>query len=589
MIVSLLDVDHVLLVKIPLFTMVFVMYTFRTEFKFQMITRYLLETDSAVTRNVLRSVTKDGKFPGTFPVGLRRLSLNYIASKRDTYLVTAKLDGVRVLYVSYSLGSFLVDRSLNVYRVSNQSHTCAKFILDCEYVHDRYIMAFDCIALHGITVTQRTYETRYTMLCAFVQRGLHTDHDVLVKKVVPVSQVDCITRHLKTENVHLFTTSMDKTIVGDETNHEDVRVPVDGLVFMNSTSSYVFDEKFSLLKWKRTPSIDVLVHMNELMNVHCQPYITSFFWQYSNRKGRCTRRTFKCVHNVLDTEYLCTLKIQTSRYVCVEVVYDPVSDSWNIIRVRTDKSRSNSALTIYDTLWVIKEGITLDHMSMVQSVSNIETTHLNEISKELCTLNWVGKTWSETCDESELEVRLMVDGSVQVPESMVQSVVERLRTMENMVEDYRMVVDYMVDSTRVSDQGYQLQSIIKEKCFVQDIVLPDNPRFQIRLSMSYEHSDHINSFKYVDMDKVRSSYTLRREKYRHSFLHRNVARIDCTRVKTHNIQTGSETEHFEIEIEALHDKRYGCTSTKYGPIVSLVWRMLLYILELPVEETRVIY
>ena len=130
----------------------------------------------------------------------------------------------------------------------------------------------------------------------------------------------------------------------------------------------------------------------------------------------------------------------------------------------------------------------------------------------------------------------------------------------------------------MGDTSYAIQ---KELAFRTDLVLPGSKPLGMRCVLSYEHPRSV-----VSLDTC----TIRRLKRRWRFVHRETVAIDCTYVQTIDYRDASSTtESYEIEIELLRTARY--INLPYedcgGPILSMIWRMVLHILNTPVETTEV--
>jgi hypothetical protein len=273
-----------------------------------------------------------------------------------------------------------------------------------------------------------------------------------------------------------------------------------------------------------------------------------------------------------------------SSTICVECFSD--RSGWKILRSRLTKNRSNSARTIMDTLWIDTEAISLVDIrrSLDRRVDEVCLPVLDGVCGSLA---WMGYTWAHASDICELELRLVHDGSCSIPAAMFHRIVKRLQMNTSMVASEINSLDSTDGSVRVTIIGDMSYSIRKERGFQTDLDIPSLSPLGMQCALSYEHPTTASSAD------VSTYCTTRRQKRRWRFVHREMVAIDCTYVQTTDYRDMSvkspALESYEIEIELLRNVRYNnipytqCS----GLILSMVWRMLLYILDKPVETTEI--
>ena len=539
------------------------------------------------------------KFPGAMPKGLRCLSLQYIADSQNCarYIATAKLDGVRVLAIVCREGVFLVDRSLSVFKTECPPLDLRKgcyCVFDGELMDNQYFLAFDAMVVDGIQVCSQTFVDRYMKLCTFLETTVIPGPLQIVPKRMH-SMDDLVTLFTflgPHQDPHSFSIHMTNAV------HEkwatsvpnDTIYQADGTIFMGGTDSFMFDSCFGLVKWKKTATFDVLIDMKDLCSNQGDPRrsdaVQTYYWEYSERLHKSIRVPFmRCRIPTSQRRalWLERMRFQKSGIVCVECFRDR-DGRWYVLRCRPEKNRSNSSRAIDDTLRIDEEGITISQIKKAfgQSTS-IEATSTSSLTTLCNKYVWLGHVWAQATDICELELRLLHNGTSSIPASMFHRIVERLRMNTSMEKSEISSTDHISGSIRATSTGDTSYVIQKEQGFKTTFVLPDTPLISMRCVLSYEHP--------MDTNHVASQFTTRRQKRRWRFVHRETVAIDCTHVQTMDWRDPETViDSYEIEIELLRNARYNnipyteCS----GLILSMVWRMLLYVLGISVETTDII-
>jgi hypothetical protein len=541
------------------------------------------------------------KFPGTMPKGLRCVSLHYIADSqhRARYIATAKLDGVRVLAIVCREGVFLVDRSLSVFKtdcppLDLRNGHC---VFDGELMDNQYFLAFDAMVVDGVQVCSQPFVDRYTKLCTFLETTVVPGPLQIVPKRMH-SMDDLVTLFTflgPHRDPHVFSINMMDAV------HEkwapsvppDSIYQADGAIFMDGTDSFLVSRSFGLVKWKKTVTFDVLMDMKDLCSKQGEPRRTdtvqTYYWEYSERMHKSVRVPFmRCRISASQRRalWLERMRVQKSGIVCVECFRDR-EGRWSVLRCRPEKNRSNSSRTINDTLRIDEEGITISHIQKAfgQSTS-IEVTSTSSLHTLCNTYGWLGYVWAQATDICELELRLLHNGTSSISASMFHRIVERLRMNTSMEKSEISSTDYTSGSIRATSIGDTSYAIQKEPGFKTTFLLPDTPLISMHCVLSYEHPSAS-----WDMNYVTSQCTTRRQKRRWRFVHRETVAIDCTHVQTMDWRDPETiTDSYEIEIELLRNVRYNNIPYKEcsGLILSMIWRMLLYVLGVSVETTNII-
>ena len=166
-------------------------------------------TDTSSILAVLPNITDRAVFPGALPAGLRRISLNYIFDPLylKNYVVTAKLDGVRVLLILIDDSIFLMDRAMGVYQIYlSDTYVQDRYcVFDCELMDDTYILVFDAMIMEGTDIHQLPFSERYSKMCTFLQtnRALTKLH-IVPKRMHPCSDVGHLLQLLTPRSVFDF-------------------------------------------------------------------------------------------------------------------------------------------------------------------------------------------------------------------------------------------------------------------------------------------------------------------------------------------------------------------------------------------------
>lgn len=556
-------------------------------------------------RNVLELIpsTEKTTFPGTLPKGLRRTSLNYMTdgANRGRYVATAKLDGIRALAVLCSDGVYLVSRTMDVFRTDCTvlSLPAGKHsVLDGELMDNRYFVAFDAMVINGVDISQQPCTNRYRQVVAILSEVSIPSALIFVpKRMHPLDEMNTVSSILKTDDNNLHSFCIKASDVVHETWASSVygTFKADGIIFMDTSDSFLFVHAFGLLKWKRCATFDVLMDMKDLCNTRGEPrrvdYVQTYYWEYSERLGKSTRVPFEMVYTTSDERvsvWQDRMQVSDARTVCVECFRDVVG--WRILRSRPEKYRSNSSRTITDTTWIDQERITLPDIvgatnrSSTAVLSGTPDSTLLVLHMICNRLAWLGYTWAQSTDICELELRLTHEGTPSVPAAMFHRIMERLEQTTSMIRSEVQSTDYTWGGVRVTSVGDTSYAIKKETGFVTNLILPDMSPIGMRCALSYEHPAPS-----CDLDCVTTQYTSRRQKRRWRFVHRETVAIDCTYVQTTDWRDSSVVcESYEIEIELIRSARYYNLSYAEcnGLILSMVWRMLMYVLGATVEMTH---
>jgi hypothetical protein len=556
--------------------------------------------ENDVSHDVLRLLPAGSTtFPGAMPKGLRCTSLNYMSDvhNRTKYMATAKLDGVRVLAIVCSEGLFLVDRTMSVFRVETAmtlplgGKHC---VFDGELMDSRYFFAFDAMVVNGTCIDQQPFKDRYVQLCTFLKEvPIQGTVCFVPKRMHRMEDLTALFAVLMpNKNTHVFSVQVADVVQTDWIHLVHGECTADGIIFMDETDTIHFNrQSFGLVKWKKTATFDVLMDMKDLCNTLGEPrrgnLVQTFYWEYSERMGQSVRVPFaRCMTTRGDRVSIWEqrMQMQRSSTVCVECFRN--NTGWHVLRCRPEKHRSNSARAIMDTLWIAKEDLSMGHIRRAfDHRYTVLGPSLPVVHDDICSrLAWLGYTWAQASDICELELRLIHEGTSSIPACMFHRIVQRLQMTTSMVQSEIVSSDYTCGSVRMTNVGDTSYAIQKELGFRTDLILPEMSPLGMRCALSYEHPS-------PSPVPVSSRCTSRRQKRRWRFVHRETVAIDCTYVQTMDCRdTEITTDSYEIEIELLRSSRYNNIPYEdcSGLILSMIWRMLRYVLDVPVETTQIL-
>jgi hypothetical protein len=556
-------------------------------------------------------------FPGPLPVGLRRVGLAYMSDRHHfpNYVSTIKLDGVRCLLHISCQGMYLVDRSMNIYLVTRDIVSRSVIILDGELVesqktHTKYFMAFDTLVMHGHDIRSMSFCTRYEFMRHFVAQHANDNDNsslqVVCKRFHSLCNLSTLLSTMIPSGTELYTVDVTKIAVTNppvstykDKDKDDIdrdTIYADGIIFMDLRAPYDCkgnDFRFGIMKWKRVPTIDLMIDRKDLCDMNGRPRtnyrIQTWYWEYDQRQGRSCKRPFQG-SIILSSTQRRTLWEEGSHatprpyMTCVECASSSTTTKeWSVLRGRPDKTRCNSARTIRDTTSIIDENIQVstltrmlhprDNVSPAPSHSLLSPMDMYQLSSHF---TWLGYTWLHGPRSGELEIRLMENGTPNVSLSLFQKVLSRLERADNMIRyPETHMIDYTCGPVRVTVDPSQVadtRGIFKEILYVQDFPIQDLSKTILRCALACEDPDLGTKWT---QSKAVAEHSTRREKHRTRFLHQNLVAIELTRVQTMDWKDSSgSTEHeyeYEIEMELLQGSAYiEC------PILTLLWRMLFY-------------
>ncbi|KAG8918717.1 Dcp1p-Dcp2p decapping enzyme complex alpha subunit [Tulasnella sp. 418] len=334
---------------------------------------YFLRTEVA---RLLR-LESPNRFPGSQPVSFKSKDVQRL--ENEDYWVCEKSDGIRVLFFimlieeSNEQEVYLIDRKNDYRRVTglyfphyeDPRKGLRNTLLDGELVVDVdpgtkretiRLLAFDCIAVDGHSVMQKSLTSRYGKLQAWVVKpfekmtreypdiAAHLPFDIKVKRMERAYSIEMILNEVipKLQHAH------------------------DGLIFTNANSGYVVGTDPSILKWKPPSenSVDFKLdlrfppfrgHVTEGLDYYAKPTFVLLAWC-----GGAKYEFFDTMQ-VSDEEWE-KMKESEEQYDdrVVEVVWDFEQRNWKILRFRDDKKDGNHKSVVENVLESIMDGVEVE-------------------------------------------------------------------------------------------------------------------------------------------------------------------------------------------------------------------------------------
>ncbi len=284
---------------------------------------------------------KRGHFPGPQPVTIEKKDFGLLNS--EEYMVCEKSDGQRAILLLINLNKkpmcFVINRNNDFYFIDHLSFKKEVFegtVMDGELIKTKNgtwnYLIHDCMVYNGTDYTAKNHRLRYAAVI-----------DLIVKRYQN-KEKDAI--NIKTKLFYKVGPGIDETwnhIVATTENE------IDGLIFTPVNKPIKFGRDYSLLKWKETHTLDLLVSFKgkkiNLKYVKLNEY--HHFKTYNS-----TNDNYKKVMNFIKEN-----KITVEEPI---IEFKVISeDSFTPYRFRSDKNMPNGEITIKNTFKNIQESITI--------------------------------------------------------------------------------------------------------------------------------------------------------------------------------------------------------------------------------------
>lgn len=330
-------------------------------------------TDVLTTKNIRNVILgywprrRNDYFPGPQPVSLERRDLFKL--KKFPYLVCVKSDGMRFMMLFIMQHGvhkcYMIDRAFRPFEISqcfNKPSMYKNTLFDGELVKLKngvwtYII-HDCVSYEGVDVSQEDFNKRYSCVTNAVEMFLSSTIDgdhipIEMKKFVPFGEI--------------------KTLIDMESNNK-ISHPTDGLIFTPIMLPIGTNAQYTLFKWK-----SIKLHTFDFKIVdESDKYIA-----YVNNKGVLSPFASVTKNSAQGKDFSAKLSgLHNPRYesgMIVECEFNSVTNCFDPLFVRTDKTHPNGLYTVEKTLLNIRENITIDELSKLLAIPLEESTqnHLN--------------------------------------------------------------------------------------------------------------------------------------------------------------------------------------------------------------------
>lgn len=306
----------------------------------------LNETLNSKLKSIILSFWPERKndyFPAPQPVSLERRDLFKI--KKFPYLVCVKSDGMRFLMLCVNVKGtnkcYMVDRAFRFYEVEhkfpNDIYKTTLFdgeLIKCNDNKWSYII-HDCISYKGKSVKKETFPVRYKCVVETVESGCEEGSFGI--------------------NIKVFRKFKDMDEFVRDMNEKKFNHKIDGIIFTPQNLPVGMHTQYTLFKWKprdlHTFDFKILIKNNSIIaQVNDKRSLTDFAsvdMDTENGKDFYSK--------------LQSLK-EFKNGSIVECTYNEVTQCYDPLLVRVDKTHPNGLFTVDKTLLNIKENITVNEL-----------------------------------------------------------------------------------------------------------------------------------------------------------------------------------------------------------------------------------
>jgi hypothetical protein len=309
----------------------------------------------------------DKGFPGSLAVTILRKDFPLLSSR--PYRILPKTDGIRFFLCFMAVGEkpdikrfcFLLNRNNQFYIISMHGFPESIYegtIFDGELVeleNEKYqYQIFDCLSIFGKSIFMKTHIERLNQ-ANFI-------NTINLKKFEKSEKSES---NLASSKFNPFEIILKHYITNEEANKLkfDKSSKLDGIILINSESSYKFGKDTELFKLKKIDTVDFKL---KLFTNPKQKKICKYFTSNSKQKNTL-QFELEIPDNWLkhfddpNNEYIKT-NVDLLDSKIVECFYDKIEKIWYPYRLRNDKLYANNVKTFNLTLSNIQENIQLEEI-----------------------------------------------------------------------------------------------------------------------------------------------------------------------------------------------------------------------------------
>ena len=274
-------------------------------------------------------------FPGPQPV---TIEIKDIPKLNEGYMVCEKTDGERAILLLINIDNkpmcFIINRNNDLYftDLAFKKEVFEGSIFDGEIIKNKndiwnYVI-HDCFAYNGTSFLNSTHNLRYSCII-----------DLIVKRYINKERDPF---NIKTKLFYNYGPQLNITWEHIQKTTEN---KIDGLIFTKIEHPVIFGRDYLLLKWKEMHTLDLLVkYSNKKINLY-----------YQKREESVLYKTLTRENEKLILEF--TTRENLKKGVIVEFKFE--NNLFIPYRLRTDKNKANSEITIKNTMINIEEAISI--------------------------------------------------------------------------------------------------------------------------------------------------------------------------------------------------------------------------------------
>jgi hypothetical protein len=274
-------------------------------------------------------------FPGPQPV---TIEVKDIPTLKEGYMVCEKTDGERAILLLINIDNkpmcFIINRNNELYftDLAFKKEVFEGSVFDGEIIKYKtgiwnYVI-HDCFTYNGESFLQSTHDLRYACII-----------DLIVKRYINKERDPF---NIKTKLFYKYGSQLNITWDHIQKTTEN---KIDGLVFTKINHPVLFGRDYKLLKWKETHTLDLLAkYTNKKINLY-----------YQKREEIILYKTLTRENEKLISEF--TTRDILKKGVIIEFKFE--NFLFVPYRLRTDKNKANSEITIKNTMINIEEAISI--------------------------------------------------------------------------------------------------------------------------------------------------------------------------------------------------------------------------------------
>ena len=281
-------------------------------------------------------------FPGPQPVAVE---IKDIQKLKEGYMVCEKTDGERAILLLINIDNkpmcFIINRNNELYfmDLSFKKEVFEGSIFDGEIIKTKNgtwnYLIHDCLSYNGTNFLKESHNLRYACII-----------DLIVKRYINKEKDPF---NIKTKIFYVYGAELNKTWEHIQKTTEN---KIDGLIFTKIDHPVVFGRDYSLFKWKEEHTLDLFVKadLKKGINLYYQKKQESLLYKTLTKENEKLVKAFLSKEN-LKSGVVVEFKFENFLFVPY--------------RLRTDKNKANSELTLKNTMINIEEAIGIEMLTTI--------------------------------------------------------------------------------------------------------------------------------------------------------------------------------------------------------------------------------